>query len=418
MTTKINILILFFILNCLRINAQGDSLKISLDQCIETAINYSPTIKEGINESVISELGMRSAQSGFYPSISSQISGGFSNEFDINNNYKTANANVSADQVLWQNGKVHSLSEKARYAQKASETTLEARKQELIFSVTVVYFTCLEQAQLYESALENVSTAELFLKYARERYAIGSGRKSDVLKAESDLAEAEYERNAFLNALRKAQNELVRYTGLPANRLSNLQEAYSEAYNKQVDSLYNLALNNYPELQTIYNIKFSQQAKINEARADMYPQLSVSVGYDWNYNPALSQQKGWYSLLNLRWAIFNGNAKRYRLKSEKVKLNIYENQADEVKLFLMKEINNRIINLQETQNQISLTNRLMKTTAENLEIAKAQYKAGTGSMIELADARTTDLSAKQKNIKAVAAFQIAVASLRKLVGNK
>jgi len=84
---------------------------------------------------------------------------------------------------------------------------------------------------------------------------------------------------------------------------------------------------------------------------------------------------------------------------------------------LFKEVSNRLIALKEADNQIALSFSLMATTAENLEIAQAQYKAGTGSMLELADARINDLSAKQKNIQAIAAYQIAMANLERLIRN-
>jgi outer membrane protein TolC len=420
MKEKFCILILFCTLNASQIMAQNESM-VTLNQCINAALNYNPAVKESTNESIISGISVKSAQSQLFPVVSSQISGGFSNEYKFDNNYRTRNATVSADQIVWQNGKIKSSIKQARYIQKTSEFSLEARKQEIIFAVKTIYFTCLEQDQLYQSALENVSKTELFLKYASERYRIGVGRKSDVLKAESDLAESGFQRDVYLNLHRKAQNELAMYTGLSVVNLTKLQnvspDEYIETYSKQTDSLYTIVVRNYPELQVINNTKLSQQAKIDEAKAMFYPQLSVSAGYDWNYNPVLQEQKGWYSLLNLRWNIFSGNERRYKLQSEKIKMNIDENQTDAMKDLLMKEVKNRIISIEEAEHQIILTDRLMKTTSENLEITKAQYKAGTGSMIELADARTTDLAAHQKNIQAIATLQIALASLERLIGN-
>jgi outer membrane protein TolC len=57
----------------------------------------------------------------------------------------------------------------------------------------------------------------------------------------------------------------------------------------------------------------------------------------------------------------------------------------------------------------------MITTSENLESAKAQYQSGTASMLELTDARITDLIAKQNNIKAIARYRMAMANLERLI---
>jgi len=420
MKRKIYVLI-FCAFNSLWIIAQTDSAKINLKQCIDIALQYNPYVKEVAKDEIIAGLVVKSARSDLYPVLSTQISGGYSNQYRLNNDYRTGNVAFSADQLLWQNGKVNATINQATYNLKAAGYSLQARKEDIIVSVKTYYFNCLLQSQLYEIAIENVSKANMFLEYAQERYKIGSGRRSDVLKAESDLAESEFERDTYLNSLTQAQNELSMLTGLSTDRLSNLentlQSAQPDLYAKRLDTLYTLALLYYPELQYVNNLQLLQQSKIREANAELYPRLGFNGGYNWSYNPALPWQKGWYTLLTLQWQIFNGYKQHNQIQMEKTRKTIYEIREEQVKTFLIKEISNRLINIKTAESQIELTNRLMKTTVENMEIAKAQYKAGTGSMLELTDARVNDLLAKQKNIQAIAAFQIALANLERLTGN-
>jgi outer membrane protein TolC len=401
--------------------AQTGVQSVTLNQCIDSALIYNPFIKESVNETIISELAVKTARSGLYPVISADFSGGYSNQSKLGNDCRTGNGTISVDQVLWQNGKVKSSIDQARYNQNAADLTLDARKLDIILSVKTNYFNCLLQNKLYQIAIENVSKANLFLDYANERYKVGAGRKSDVLKAESNLAEAEFERDTYLNSLAQAQNELGMLTGFSPDRLSMLENRWSNdqliGSGQHADSLSAIAFHNYPELLVINNLQLSQQAKIRKVNAELYPRLGFNGGYNWSYNPVLSQQKGWYSVLTLRWQIFNGNEFRYRIQIEKTRKTIYDNQEAEIKTFLIKEIRNRIISVNSAESQIRLTDRLMKTTSENLEIAKAQYKSGTGSMLELTDARMFDLLAKQKNIQAITSYQIALANLERLTGN-
>jgi outer membrane protein TolC len=401
--------------------AQTGVQSVTLNQCIDSALIYNPFIKESVNETIISGLAVKTARSGLYPVISADFSGGYSNQYKLGNDYRSGNGTVSVDQVLWQNGKVKSSIDQARYNQNAADLSLEARKQDIILSVKTNYFNCLLQNQLYQIAIENVSKANLFLDYANERYKVGAGRKSDVLKAESDLAEAQFERDTYMNSLAQVQNELGMLTGFSPNQLSTLENRWSNdqliKYGQFADSLSAIAFHNYPELLAINNLQLSQQAKIREVNAELYPRLGFNGGYNCSYNPVLSQQKGWYSALTLRWQIFNGNELRNRIQIEKTRKTIYENQEEEIKTFLIKEIRNRIISVNSAESQIRLTDRLMNTTSENLEIAKAQYKSGTGSMLELTDARMVDRLAKQKNIQAITSYQIALANLERLTGN-
>jgi outer membrane protein len=418
---KRKIYIVFFCtLNSFWLVAQIDSIRVTLSQCIDNALIYNPVIKESVNETIISGLSVKTARSGFYPVISTNISGGYSNEYSLNNDYRTGNGMVSADQILWQNGKINAAITQAGYNQLIAGFALEACKQDIIVSVKTACFNCLLQKQLYELAIENISKAILFLDYTKERYKVGAGRKSDVLKAESDLAEAEFERDNYLNSLAQAQNELGMLTGFSSDKLSNLENTWRidqlSVNERYIDTLTSIAFRNYPELLANNNLQLCQQAKILEVSAELYPRLGFSGGYNWAYNPVLSQQKGWYSVLTLRWQIFNGNEQRNRIHIEKTRKSIYENREEEIKTFLIKEIKDKLNNIATVESQIRLTEHLIKTTSENLEIAKAQYKSGIGTMLELTDARINDLMANQKKIEAITSYQIALANLERLTG--
>jgi outer membrane protein TolC len=75
-----------------------------------------------------------------------------------------------------------------------------------------------------------------------------------------------------------------------------------------------------------------------------------------------------------------------------------------------------MISLFEAVEQINLTRSLMKTTRENLAVARGQYIAGIGSILELTDARITDLQAQKNNVQAITGYKKALANLERLTG--
>lgn len=415
------ITILFLCLSPLIAIAQNtDTMDVSLNDCIKTALQNNPSIKESENEVNMSSLAYKTAQSGLRPVVSAEASGGLSNQYKLGNNYNIGSASISASQILWQKGMVRSSIIEANYVFESTKASLQAQIQDITLAVKTTYINCVLQEQLYLSTLDNVAKARLFLDYAKERYKIGAARKSDLLKAESDLAEAEYECLNYRNSQEQAQNELAMLTGIPVERLARLKSLSDQqnvSFIESIDSIQNIALSNYPELLAIKSMEQSQQAKINQANASLYPQISVRGGYDWSYNPMVKEQKGWSSVLALRWDIFNGNERRHRIQTEQVRESIYKNQTEQVTIMLIKEINNKFLDFKEAEEQIARSIRLMASTSENLEMAKAQYTAGTGSMLELTDARISDLKAKQKNLQAIASYQLAKANLERLTNN-
>jgi outer membrane protein TolC len=418
---KITFTLTFVLMSSWNLTAQSDSANVTLIQCIYAALNYNPLIKQASNQVVAAKFTIKIAESGYYPVISTDISAGFSDLYRVNSNYKTGNISVSADQPLWQKGKVKAFVDQAKYNQLTYNYSLESQKADIIESVKTTFLNCQMQNQLCRISIDNVNRSRLFFEFASERYKTGTGRKSDVLKAESDLSEAEFDSDYNRYMLARAQNELGRLTGLSSEIFSKLENPvwYEETdnYNVQFDSLKAAAFRNYPDLKIVCSEELSQQAKINETKAERYPRLGINVGYNWSYYPAIPEQNGWFTGLTLKWQLFSGNEQRNRIQFEETKKVIYENRKDEVKDFLVKELNNRLINLKEAESQIKLTDRMILSTSENLEIAKAQYNAGTSSMLELTDARINDLNAREKNIRAITAFQIALVNLERLTKN-
>jgi len=419
---KITFTSAFFVLICsLKLTAQSDSTIVTLSQSIAAALYNNPSIKQATNAVVAANFAVKIAESGYFPVISTDISGGFSDQYRLNNNFRTGNAFLSADQLLWQKGKIKASVVQAHYLQLAESYSLESRKEDIIESVKTTYLNCQMQNQLYLIAIVNVDRSRLFLEYACERYKTGAGRKSDVLKAESDLSEAEFGSDSFRNLIAQSKNELSLLTGLAPEMFSKLEDPLRydrlTEYEDQIDSLRSRAFRNYTDLKIVRNQELSQQAKIVESKAELYPRLGLNAGYNWSYYPSLTDQKGWYTGLTLRWQMFRGNEQRNKIQLEMTKKVIYENRKDEVKDFLAKELNNRLINLREAESQIKLTDKMIKSTSENLEIVKAQYNAGTGSMLELTDARINDLNAREKNIRAITAYRIARVILERLTKN-
>lgn len=397
----------------------GSSKPITLNECIDAALHYNPGISEAQNEVSIAELSYKTAKGSLYPSVSAEASGGLSDLYRQGNNYRTGNASITANQVIWQKGNVRASINEAGYMQKSAALSLMSKKADITLAVKTAFLNCLLQDQLYTLGLDNVSKVRVFIDFAKERYKIGAARKSDVLKAESDLSQAEYESANYKNKASQSRNELAMLTGLSQESLANLEQPVwnDKPSIAAYDSIQDPAVHNYPDLLALQNIEFAQKERTQQAIGGQYPQLSVSGGYDWSYNPTLKDQKGWYTQAVLRWDIFSGNARRHKVQSELVRESVYKNQLEQLKTFLVKEFSNTLIAIKEAEEQIELSLRLMATTSENLEIAKAQYKAGTGSMLELTDARIDDLSAKQKNIQAITAYQLAMANLERLTNS-
>jgi outer membrane protein TolC len=136
-------IIVLALLNGLRVDGQVSSPMVTLGKCIDAALNYNPVIKEASDELSQAALAVKISEAALYPVISTELSGGYSNEYRVNNNYKTGTVNISGEQVLWQNGRIKANIEQSRYSLDAEDFSLDARKLDIIAGVKTAYFNCL-----------------------------------------------------------------------------------------------------------------------------------------------------------------------------------------------------------------------------------------------------------------------------------
>ncbi len=393
---------------------------IDLERLIDAALSINPGIKDGLAKTEISKTEINLSKSALFPRISTDASYAFTNQNSIANDYGSISTGVNLNQTLWQNGKNKALIEQSEFLYKAKQSEFEAQKQELILKVKFSYFDLLRYKELREISKNNVVQAELFLEAAKEKNKLGIGKYSDILKAESELADAKYllQNNAY--ALKNKENQLERLTGLTVS--ADLLESYSFsniALNAEIldkDSLLNIAVNNYPELKTIENIQSSQEFYIKAVKSDIYPSVSANAGYNWYYNPIFKGQDVWNAGITIRWGLFDGNRRKNQVKIEQLRKQSYQYQKEDLLADLKKEIANRLNALNESQDQIKISRVLQRSTSENLKMLEEEYRQGISSMLELTNARTDDFNANAKLINAVTDYELAKAQLERIIG--
>lgn len=397
--------------------ATGD---IDLKRLIDAALSNNPGIKDGFTRKEISKTEINVSKSALLPRISTGASYTLSNQNSVGNDYGSVSTGVSLNQTLWQNGKNKALIEQSEFLYKAKQSEFEAQKQELILQVKFSYFNLLRYKELCKISKNNVIQAELFLEAAKEKNKLGIGKYSDILKAESELADAKYLLQDNQYSLRNAENELERLTGLTiladlieSNRINKATIAYEIWDN---DSLLGIAKNNYPELKSLENIQNSQEFYIKAIKSDIYPNVSANAGYNWYYNPVSKGQGVWNAGISVRWDLFDGNRRKNQIKIEQLQNQSYQYQIEDLLAELKKEIANRLNALSEAQDQIRISKILIKSTSENIEMLEEEYKQGISSMLELTNARTDDFNANAKLINAISGYELAKAQLERIIG--
>jgi outer membrane protein len=413
--------ITFLAANSLLVSGQADTVKtLDLHICINAALGFSPEIKNGFVQTEMKNAEISKAKSSQFPYLYSAASYNLTNQNKPDNNYSSASCGININQVVWQYGRNRALTEQSKFLYQAELSNFNALQQDIIVLIKLFYFENLKDIKLLELARQNVEQVNIFLSAAKEKKAIGTGKNSDILKAESDVANANYQLITCENLISKARNELMRLTGLSIAESTNFKDELFFIDNRYTnliaDSLFSIAKRNYPELKVIDDLESSQEAYIKSVQADIFPKISAGAGCNWNDDPLLKSAGLWNAGLTLSWDIFSGYRKKYQIKIEKLQNESYSYQRENLLLNVFKEIKNQYLSFTENFKQIGIIETLLKSTAENLNAVMEEYRQGISSMLELTTARTENFAAREKYINAWFGYQISKVQLERTLG--
>lgn len=394
--------------------------KIDLERLTDAALTINPGINDGFTKTEISKTEISLSKSALFPKVTTDASYVFTNQNSVGNDYSSIISGVNLNQTLWQKGRNKALIQQSEFLYKAKLSEFEAQKQELILKVKFSYFDLLRFKELCEISKSNIAQAELFLEAAKEKNELGIGKYSDILKAESELADAKYLSQNNTYALKNAEKQLERLTGLSilAESLETpiINSTILDTETWDNDSLLNIAINNFPELKALENIQSSQDFYIKAVKSDVYPTISANAGYNWYYNPVLRGQDIWNAGITVRWDFFDGNKRRNQIKIEQLQKQSWQYQKEDLLAEIKKEIANRLNAVSEAQDQVRISKVIIKSTSENLKMLEEEYRQGISSMLELTDAQTDDFNANAKLINAIADYEQAKAQLERIIG--
>ena len=195
---------------------------LTLDEAVARSLQVHPSMAQaraGLDNAGVSH---RAAWGGFLPtlSLSSGASTNSSQRFDqatqrtVVGASQSYNAGLSLSYSVFAGGQRFANMDRARADIAAAEADVENQRFGVILQTKDLYFAALRQADLLEVASASVERAEESLANTRRRAELGSGTRSDTLRARLEVANAMQSVLQAEAATRAARFALGRQVGL------------------------------------------------------------------------------------------------------------------------------------------------------------------------------------------------------------
>jgi outer membrane protein len=308
----------------------------------------------------------------------------------------------------------------AREAAVALDLTHNATIQNVALQVEGAYFNLQAQRGLLAAARFFLAEADTNLTSARERNRAGVATIADVLQAEVLQAQAQLDLETADFNFQAARGALAVAMGLPANARYDLaptndsiQIALTAA---NVDTLINRALENRPDLAAARAQILQSQAEVRVARSAELP--SIFVGSTLS-RPVSSIASASGTAFNMNFGIaipiFN-LARPYNVMAAQAQVDAFNARANLLRTQVTQQVFTSYYALQTATQRARTTDVLLASATRNEVAARARYRAGVGTILDLLTATANLGSARAQQAQSRWVWAAALAQLSHDVG--
>jgi outer membrane protein TolC len=184
-----------------------------------------------------------------------------------------------------------------------------------------------------------------------------------------------------------------------------------------VDSLVQRAQTDRPEVQALANSIEAIAKNRRALEASLNPSVAFGVNYQRNLDAgAFAQKEQTLVSLQMSIPIFDGGATRARVRAarqdeEQAKINLAQTQ-----LAISQEVRNASVSLVNARARLASAQSQVTAAEEVYRLAKVRQSAGEGTYVEVVDALTQLVQARNAVISAKYDYLVAYSQLQRAVG--
>ena len=397
---------------------------LTLSQSISIALKYNPQIKIAEGNYEFSSAALTGTRPSIMPQISFQSgltrNGGTSYIGPIvrTGYYTNYFYGFQAQQLIFDFGKTYSRISASADLKNASEQDFISTKQNLILNTEIAYFNYLQAIRVRDVSSEVLKQSQEHLAQSEAFYKAGTVAQFDVLKARTDVANANVNLISSDNNVRisRLQLENILNSKLGDNvKLKDNLEVKQDSIN--LNSAVETALSTRPEIISgKYNVD-ANKALVTSAWTANLPSISATAGYNWRtYSVDVPFQNSWNFGLNLSLPIFQGFALDAGIEQARANLKTVQATNEALVQVVTLDVQQQYLSLEESRERITATRALVTQSEETLKLAEGRYKQGVGSAVEITDARVGFYNAQTSYIQSLYDYQVAYARLRRAMG--
>lgn len=395
----------------------------TLKECIAIAIEHHPTLKAAAASVDAGTQRIWQAASGYLPQINADyiatrqgtsVSARTQTQVGTTTTtYNFYNTGVSFSQRLFDFGKVLDSIRSAQASEQSLQADESTQRESVVLNVKQSYYNLLAARRLLGVADETLRQNQQHLELAQGRFGVGLAPKFDVTSAQVQLATTELNQLTARNNVSVARETLRNALGLTQPMdFDIVDDLGAERIEITDDQALQAAYDRRPELQSIHAQQRADSEQIAALKKDYLPYLTGNGGYNWS-GSNYPLQSSWNIGAAVNLSIFNGGLTTAQIGEAEANLSNLKYNEEVLRQNIALEVRQAVLNLQQAEESIRVTEKGLQQARENLDLAEGRYQTGVGNIIELTDAQASLTSAEANHVQALYNYQTTIASVEK-----
>ncbi len=409
--------------------------KLSLENCINIAMENNSTLKQKIYSNESADYDVTTSYSNIMPSLEigagasrtkfgsssyvdavpvgqDSLSGQVIYERVVRSNPAYTNDNhtlrATVNQNIFDGFGWWNQIQQARTNKRSSDFDLLNETNTVILTVQNNYYNLVKQEKLYDVYGVAVERSQDQLVRTEKMFELGSKARLDVFQAKVNLGNDKINQLTQQNIVSDAKRALNISLGRNPNEpLEVMTDEQVEMSSLELDELISISNENQPLLKKNEADIESRGIGVSLAQANYYPRISAYYEYG-RRNSDIDKiykdyfDKDYYSSvgINLSWNLFNGFSDHANV--QRAKLN--EKSALEYNEDYKRQLQSRIKGFNDNYNSyieiIKINEENLEAAKEEVRLAQERYTIGAGTSLEVREAQVKLTRAEETLIAA------------------
>ncbi|MBP3400744.1 MAG: TolC family protein [Selenomonadales bacterium] len=392
-------------------------VELTLEDSVNLALENNPQVKIAMLDEMKAEASLDEAEAnrgftlGYVHNAGRSKMEGFTAENSFSNG-------LTLSLPLYTGGRLENAIDAAEIALESAKLGVNDTRQQLRMDTTNSYYSILQaqnQVTIYQQTVESL---EEHLRNVKAQYHVGTVAKSDVLRSEVELADAQQGLIKAENARDLSVSNFNNVVGLPLDTDVRVTEELGyEKYDLVLADCIAYALEHRADgKQAQLAIDAAEEYK-SIAKSGYRPSITASASNGWSDSdfPG-TEDESWQIGAKLSWNIFDMGATKAQVRQADADLLTAKELARQKLDAIQLEVRMAYLDVHEAEKRIHTSQVSVDKAEEDLKIARVRYRAGVGTNLDVMDAQVALTTAKMNYVQSLYDYNTSKAELDRAMG--